>query len=197
MWFKLKHYSSALHTRSTLMLELKKAKRAKMALPEKIFSRVWTKPQIHEEYIWLLRFFHTDDAIALFDIGANIGYWSEQFIEYFPKTKILAFEPVPEVYKQYKARYESNPNVKVFNTALGETPSEQPINVAEGFGLTSFFQYDDALQKRNKTFVKQETVKIDVLDNYQNFVKDADAKKIAKIDVQGYEVEVLKGGTLS
>ncbi len=37
---------------------------------------------------------------TIFDIGANIGWFTNHFASMFPTSKIYAFEPMPEIYLQ-------------------------------------------------------------------------------------------------
>jgi FkbM family methyltransferase len=36
---------------------------------------------------------------VVFDVGANVGSWTEEVFNQFPKTEIHLFEPVPKTYK--------------------------------------------------------------------------------------------------
>ena len=194
MLYKIKHYSSSILTRCNILLELRRSQERGNKLPKSIFIRAWKEPHIHEEYVWLLRFLDTSESVQLIDIGANVGYWSELFIEYFPHTKMLAFEPVKRSYLKNKERYIGNNNVNVYNVALGSKIENKDINVAIGDGLTSFLNYDYVISDRNKHFEGIETVRIDKLNNYINDIDSKDRIVVCKIDIQGFEVEALKGG---
>ncbi len=195
MWTFIQHYAHAFLLRSQLMREITRAKREGYAIPISTYQLL-KKPHFYQAYIWLYRFFKPSDKFILIDIGGNTGYWSQDFRRFFPGTKIYGFEPVKEVFEQYQQRYVNAPEVKVFNTALSFEPGEEVINVADGFGLTSFLQYGEHTQDLNKHFVREEKVKVDTLDHYFdaiNSTENADRKKVVKIDVQGFEVNVLKG----
>ena len=194
---KIFHYSSALKLRSELILEIIIGEKLGYKYPTKMSNKIWSQPHIHEEFIWFTRYLKNDEEILLLDIGGNSGYWNETFRTYFPNAYSIGFEPVLEMFEKYEKRFENIPQMaKVYNVALGANKNEKDINVAEGFGLTSFLSYDNSLNEKNKYFTKTETVNIDTLDSYLTEIsthKKNGKKIIGKIDVQGYEVEVLKG----
>src|SRR4030095_1003394 len=186
------HYSRAVQLRTSLMNEIKAARKSGNVLPRKSRKRVWQEPAIHEEYIWLLKFISTGEKVTLIDIGGNSGYWAQDFIKYYPDTTVYAFEPVKAMYEMYVNRFSGNPKVKVFNTALGNTEETRPINVAKGYGLTSFNYYGKELAKLNDEFYLQEDVSIHQLNNYDAEINYQ--RTIIKVDVQGFESNVVRGG---
>ncbi len=197
MWNLVFHYANALKLRSELLQELKNATRNGRIIPKGIFERVWSKPHDYEAYIWLLRYFDNHNPTLLIDIGGNSGYWAESFVEFFPNTSILAFEPVNEMFIQYEKRFSERPDidVSVKNVALSENEGELVINVAKNYGLTSFLEYGDEEDKRNLEFVSKEKVQVNTLNNYASEINLKEHIKIVKIDVQGFETKVIHGGT--
>lgn len=195
IWKILHHYASAIGLRAHLLTAVQRAKHQGNILPKGIFPSVWKEPHNQEEYIWLLRFISNQREVRLLDIGGNSGYWAQRFIDYYPKTNIVAFEPVPEMYEQYVNRFSGNPSVAVYNTALGEVAEQRDINVAEGYGLTSFNVYGDQLKDKNQHFKKQVAVQVSRLDDFESKIDFQDARPvIIKVDVQGFETKVLRGG---
>ena len=83
------------------------------------------EPQTHEEFIWLLRFIPTNADVNIIDIGGNSGYWAEEIMSYYVSSKVYGFEPVQEMYDQYKARFQFRNNVNIYNSALGDTVEEK------------------------------------------------------------------------
>src|SRR4051812_14899518 len=105
MWRLLHHYAHAVELRSHLSNELQRARRRGHRLPPNIFWKVWKSPSQFDDQILLLRFLKADDSLLLIDAGGNVGYWSEQFLMFFPKTRILAFEPVQKSFAVYQDRF--------------------------------------------------------------------------------------------
>lgn len=192
---KINHWTNAIQFRTALWFEVQRARKAGLSVPINIGKLLWKVPQNQEEFIWLLRFTDPGDAFILIDIGGNSGYWAETFLTYFPKSKVYGFEPVTTMYEAYANRFASRDNVHIYNVALGKQIEKKAINVSEGFGLTSFHTYSADLQEKNSVFIDRVEVQVDTLDHYKEKIDISNASRvIIKVDVQGFETEVVKGG---
>jgi len=132
-------------------------------------------------------------AKTLFDIGANVGFYSLITRKYFPHIKVLSFEPTPETFRELQVNISINPGMSnqcyLFNSALSSS-----------VGVIDFVDYGD-MSGRNgiaNTSIHGRTtstkiIQIDTtrLDNLKN---EASSCCIFKIDTEGHEVEVLRGG---
>jgi FkbM family methyltransferase len=121
------------------------------------------------------------------DIGANIGYYTLLGSKKVGSSgHVLAIEPVPETARVLKLNLLINhvSNVKVVNKAAWYEKSEIKIGLPTGFfGFASaVVNYED-----DKTVLKVEAVPSDDLLRSQEKVK------LIKIDVEGSELQVLKG----
>lgn len=136
------------------------------------------------EYVKKLLVNNTKNII---DVGSNIGMNS---IEYSTLGKtVYSFEPSPFTYYLLLKNLNENKitNVETFNVGLGE--NEYEVDFKENFirlGLSSVVNKEQ-LNKKNEHIVK---IFIKKLDNYN-------LKNISfiKMDVQGYEYNVLQGAT--
>jgi len=114
---------------------------------------------------------------AIVDVGANIGGHTTYFGMFCPYTKIYSFEPTAEARRMLERNISLNnvKNVEVFPYAVGEK---------EG---TCDIEHDSFDTARNK--VKEgSSVRMVALDD---IVKEPIS--LIKIDVEGYELSVLKG----
>ena len=128
------------------------------------------------------------------DIGANIGITTVPIAQKCSKGLVYAFEPMPSNLKALKKivqHYKLN-NVIVYENALGdETGSIQMVlpvlNNNKMQGLSHVVEENGA--DEGEIFI----VPVERLDDMGNLFKN----KISaiKIDVEGFEYEVLKGGT--
>lgn len=195
IWSFLHHWSAAIQLRASLYIEARRARKEHCILPDGINRKIWKEPHHLEEFIWLLRFVPNTEDVTLIDIGGNSGYWAEEFMRFYPKTISFGFEPVEDMFNLYTQRFSENKNVTVFHTALGDTIEEKVINVAKDYGLTSFNTYSHDLNERNVNFNRQLTVSVNQLNNYISNIPFSDSRKtIIKVDVQGFEVNVVRGG---
>lgn len=132
----------------------------------------------------------TKDKKVIFDIGANVGYFSLIAAKQIAKNgNVYGFEPVSFVYKRAKYNCEINnfKNLILLNFAISDHPGEITINVGndENLGMSSIHQH-------NYLSGNIETVKTDTVDNFINSYSIAQLD-IIKIDVEGSEAFVLTG----
>lgn len=154
------------------------------AIPMGAFSMKNYEP-VHFE--WLTKFM--SDHSVFFDIGANVGWYSLHLAKHFPKSLIVAFEPVPKTFKRLASNITSNAlgNVRAVNIALNEKNEE-----------LVFYVRPDMTGAASARNITENDKAIEVrcdgrrLDNYwQELGANPD---IMKIDVEGGEIFVLRGG---
>lgn len=133
---------------------------------------------------------------VVFDVGANIGSFSECVLAYQPRAIVYAFEPVPVAFAVLKKKFADYPHVYCENLALGRQPGRQAINVSRFTEASSFLENGKLLREGvygiDFTIAESFSVSIEALSDY---VREHSVKriKLLKLDVQGYELEVLKG----
>ena len=129
----------------------------------------------------------------IFDVGANMGHKSIIFSKL--AKKVVAFEPSEKLFAFLLRRFK-NSNITLFNYALGSSVSESKIYVVENNEA-----YNSLNKKHIETTtsnrgiatldtVKSQIIKVEVIENY---IQKFGEPKYIKIDVEGYELEVLKG----
>lgn len=123
---------------------------------------------------------------VVFDVGANHGQWCKQVLHAQPLAQIHCFEPSTSAYQTLIAN-NFPPNVVCNNIGIGSQPEEKVFYVNEGFSELSSFHVNDDRQA-----LTTEIVRIDTLSSYCH---KAGIERIdfLKIDVEGHELEVLKG----
>ncbi len=124
------------------------------------------------------------------DIGSNVGLMTVVAAQQVGPTGVVyAFEPEPRVSAILTKNIEINAlqNVRVNNFALGSVPGNLMLYPQDEISLGSATLTNNAPQAATGINVKVET-----LDNFLN--KNNITKiKMLKIDVEGWELEVLKG----
>ncbi|HME54839.1 MAG TPA: FkbM family methyltransferase [Candidatus Lokiarchaeia archaeon] len=88
--------------------------------PDRITSSsVYDEIYRKNEYIQRGIVLHDGDVV--FDVGANIGLFSRYISEQAKGLRILAFEPVPIIYKALELNVKNIPaNITTYNVGLGE-----------------------------------------------------------------------------
>lgn len=143
------------------------------------------------------------EKIVIFDVGANIGQSLEEFKNRLPKAEVHCFEPESKNFQQLQKVGNKYPDCFLVNAGIGAQDGVLAINKYDESGLNSFLQIsEDSLtvkagshKKVNASLKKeqnQEECKIITLDGYCLDNK-IDKINLLKIDVQGFENEVLKG----
>ena len=126
------------------------------------------------------------DSIAL-DIGANIGNHSISFSAFV--DQVLAFEPNPLVFEILKLNVRNNShNVTPLNFALSDRQGEADLIVSNGNLGGSRIRAADEKSENKDASITITTTTLDGLDmGTKNIV-------LIKLDVEGHELEVLRGG---
>ncbi len=115
--------------------------------------------------------------------------------EKFPTAQILSFEPLHDTFDLLVQRMHNDKRFQAYNVALGEATAESVIHRSESNPSSSLLPMGDLHKKlypKSATHT-DEPVLIRELDEV---LKDAKLEKpvLIKIDVQGFEGSVIKGG---
>lgn len=119
------------------------------------------------------------------DIGANIGYYA--LIEarsVGPHGKVYAIEPVPHNMQllEDSVRLNNYSNVETFQLAVGQQNGTLPLYISDHPNWSSFYP--------SRNVVGRVNVAVVTLDS---FLKDKRRPSLIRMDVEGYEYEILKG----
>ncbi len=139
----------------------------------------------------LKRFADPTPIQTIFDVGANIGQTCLFLHRYFPKANIYSFEPVSSTCEILKQRTRSKGNIHVIPYALGALPGQMEIQLRENSELNTLVQ-DGPKHPSAVDVGETEVLEIETLDRFceQNNIQQID---LLKLDVQGFEIDALKG----
>jgi len=129
------------------------------------------------------------DDYIIFDIGANVGYYSLMAAKRAGNGKIYAFEPVSSTYEKLLKNIELNKfhNIQLQNLAVSNHAGYVDIYVADNKNTGT-----SSITKHMHYNGNMETVKTVCIDDF--FVEQAISKiDLIKIDVEGAEMLVLEG----
>jgi FkbM family methyltransferase len=132
----------------------------------------------------------------VFDVGANVGIYSEIFTEL--GAEVIAIEPNPDCCRLLE-RFARNRNLTVEACAAGETPGRALLELSDNHRLSSvnpdwrkMAQQSDL--HRNSHWVGQIEVEMTTLDL---LAKRYGIPRFVKIDVEGFDDQVMRGMTFT
>ena len=120
---------------------------------------------------------------VVYDIGAYEGYWALDFLNIFEGVPIYMFEAQQIKEPFLKALCDNRPNLNYSIALLGATEGEA-VHFEEN-ETASYVKAHLHFEKDNRI-----TEALDLLLEKNNFP----LPDFLKLDVQGYELEILKGG---
>ncbi len=124
-------------------------------------------------------------ATNILDVGAYEGWFSEQISLVYPDSFFYLIEPLEEMQSHMVDFCKRHEQSKYFKHAVGSSNTVKTLRVADDLACSSLFE----VQSRNEKGQEVSVITVDSL------IKDNQIQipEIVKIDVQGYELEVLKG----
>jgi FkbM family methyltransferase len=146
------------------------------------------------------------EEITIFDVGANTGQSIKFFKSLYPNAKIYAFEPSPKTFsllEKFTNRFDTR-GISIFQVGMGDVERtidfyESTLNETSTYSLPN--QTSKYLRTKNRILfqksgnafkrIQTQITTLDVFTKY-NQVRNID---ILKIDVEGFEFEVLRGAS--
>ncbi|HBE43969.1 MAG TPA: FkbM family methyltransferase [Deltaproteobacteria bacterium] len=136
-----------------------------------------------------------DKTIFVFDVGANQGEYTKVLVHGIKNIKVFSFEPHPITYKKLCESCSGLKDVKLFNCALADKKDALQLydyQSKDGSGHASLDSESFlTVHKADIIFHKVEVSTVDLICE-ENSVDEID---FLKIDVEGFELEVLKGAS--
>jgi len=128
---------------------------------------------------------------VLFDVGGNIGEWTLAAKQLWPEARVHVFEPSASHVERLRSALTGVSDVSINPVALGAQAGEATLyKDADITGLASMTRRD--LTHVGLLMELSETIRVETLDAYCASHAIA-AIDMLKIDVEGHELDVLKG----
>lgn len=152
------------------------------------FLRHGVAPAI--EHAALLRKLAFDFVV---DVGANRGQFSLVCRRVSPTAKIVAFEPLAEPATIYRGLFGGDPQVRLHEAALGATSGTMTMHLSARDDSSSLLPIASAQTDNYPGSGEVGTREVAIMTLPEAIAPgEMGRRSLLKIDVQGYELEVLK-----
>lgn len=164
--------------------EQSSAKDFEIAIPENEVHRIYNIFERREYSLPVNT--NIGDDLTVVDVGANVGVFALYSQLFGRNVDVFCFEPNPQVFPLLERNTNGNPNIKIFNNALGAfngtlTLHQHPLNTGQA---STTIDFDGA-----------EKVEVPVRNSGEMIQQELGIKKIdvLKVDTEGAEVSILEG----
>lgn len=155
-------------------------------------------------HLRISRFLTNYRITELIDVGSHKGEFIKNFLKFNKIQSAYAFEPQKDIYKILQQNFKKNINIKKKNIALDLKIGSKKIYINKLSSTSTlskinknslFLRIKKLLISDNKNFLKSYPVKTTSVDIFFKKIKLTNA--LLKIDVEGYEYNVLRGSKKS
>ena len=148
----------------------------------------------HIDSLELLELLQPAPPAVIYDIGANVGTWTCLAKSLFPAARIEAFEPLPQHFPKFKEWTAPWPaDVRLHACALGPVEGTATMHVMDFSDASSLLPVSAEGAREFKIHPAAEitvpVIPLDLLVAREKLLPP----DLLKLDVQGYELEVLRG----
>lgn len=160
--------------------------------------KAWQKGWDVPHYIRLLRWRERGfKPSIIYDIGAYEGAWSEMCSALFGPRRIVLFEPQTELHQKIRVRQRQvrSGEWKIMPFALGERDASEVIHLTRNNAAASLLPpvRDSVLTESATGVIGTNEISVRSLDSVAA-ADQLEPADLIKIDVQGFENQVLDGG---
>lgn len=134
------------------------------------------------------------DFRSVLDVGANRGQFALFALSRFPRARLYCFEPLQQPRRKLAAVLARHPDATLFAVALGSSVGESHMHVTTEADSSSMLspsrrQIEEFPGSKETNRERVRTARLDDLVEAGQLTTPS----LLKIDVQGFELEVLRG----
>jgi len=129
----------------------------------------------------------SDSDLRVLDIGANVGQFCLAVRLFFPSAEVVCFEADPNTFEILQRNLANIPGITLNNLAIASKVGESVFFRHSLSVMGSFRPYPDVLYDESHK-IRLPTHRLD------DVITTDKAFDLVKIDVEGYEFEVIDGG---
>ena len=169
-----------------------------MALVEKLFN-----PLSSYHHKRIMRYLSELDIEKIIDIGAHKGEFLESILKISKVNSFYAFEPQKNIFKELNEKFSDNQKVTLFNYAMDKEITNKKIKINK-LSMTSslaeinekslYLKIKNFLTFSRSNFEDEYEIKTNTVDKI--FENISLQKALLKIDVEGFEKNVIEGSKM-
>jgi FkbM family methyltransferase len=142
----------------------------------------------------LLRGLTRLDIGLVLDVGANVGQFTLAARECLPNAEVIAFEPLPAPASRFRAVHGGDHSVRLVEAAIAPDAGEAPMHVSRAIDSSSLLPIGSAQVRQfpgtgHSHIQMVQRVRLEDAVSVDAF----SSPSLLKIDVQGFELGVLRG----
>ena len=169
-----------------------------MALIEKIFNPITA---FHHKRIF--RYLNELDIEKIIDIGAHKGEFLENMLKIEKVNSFYAFEPQKNIFNELNEKFSKNEKITLFNFAMDKEITNRKLRINKLSMTSSLAEINEkSLYLKVKNFLTFS--KSNFEDEYEIQTNTVDKifeninlqKALLKIDVEGFEMNVIEGSQI-
>lgn len=170
-----------------------------MRIAKKIYDPVRSllrKGGVDVSHYALPRLLRSFNPSIIIDVGANVGQYGLELRAAGYHGAIISFEPLSEAHSALQAVARGDKSWSVAERmALGSKPGIAELHIARNSWSSSLLPMTDNHSEASpdSVYVGNELVQVQSLDSALSGSIELGSRAMLKLDVQGYELEVLRG----
>ena len=130
------------------------------------------------------------EGVFAIDVGGNVGNWSASLLSLVPDARVEIFEPNPHLRDELEKRFLKQSEIVLHFKAAGSSPRFANLFGDSPESSLASLQMRH-LEGQNRSFGKIGEIEVVTLDSV--FATAIPKPNVLKIDVEGLELDVLKG----
>ena len=169
-----------------------------MVLIEKIFNPI---SSFHHKRI--SRYLRELDIEKIIDVGAHKGEFLEKMLKIEKINSFYAFEPQKNIFNELNEKFSNNKKVTLFNYAMDKEITKKKLKInklsmtsslAEINNNSLYIKFKNFLSQTKSNFEYEYEVQTNTVDKI--FEGISLKKALLKIDVEGFEINVIEGSKM-
>jgi FkbM family methyltransferase len=152
-------------------------------------------PVPYEEDLRRVKLLRSEAIDLVLDVGANAGQYAQRLRGAGYEHRIVSFEPLAEAFAELQRAATADPLWEVRRLALGDQDGNAEIHVSANSWSSSLLEMGERhlASAPESAYIAAERVSTARIDSIWDEVVARDERPFLKLDVQGFEMHVLRG----